>query len=82
MSDNRDNKLSTKLQELIEKAYMPDIEDARASGRVGYVARLLTQATMLQSKPKDNEFELRNSDFCLTMFAPKKSACLTARCRA
>jgi len=63
--------LSPKIQELIEKAYLLDIEDARIAGRLGFVARSLVQATMPHSKPKDNEFERRNGNFYLAMWSPK-----------
>lgn len=70
MSKSKDIKLSPKLQELIEIAYRMDIEDARAAGRLGYVARALVQATMPHSKTEGIEFKRRNGDFRLSILSP------------
>jgi hypothetical protein len=70
-SKDKQSNLPPKIQELIEKAYLLDIEDARIAGRLGFIARALVQATMPHSKPEDNEFERRNGDFYLAMWSPR-----------
>jgi hypothetical protein len=60
------------VQRLIQEALALEIEDAKAAGSLGFMARALVQATMPHSKPEEFYFERRNGAFTLTMMAPPK----------
>jgi Plasmid encoded RepA protein len=57
--------------ELVRIATEVEFEDAAAAGTVGYMGRLLVQATLPHSKPDDNEFLRRNGNTVLHMMAPR-----------
>lgn len=60
------------MTKLVNKALAIQAEESREAGATGYMARALTQVTMLHSKPDTHEFTRTNSDFTLTMLAPSK----------
>lgn len=63
---------SKTLDTLITDALAIEVQDAKAAGALGYMARALVQATLPHSRPQTNEFERRNGAFTLAMIAPSK----------
>lgn len=61
---------SRNLSNLISDALAIEEQDAFEAGKVGFMARMLVQATMPHSDPKSSTFERVNGNFCLTMSAP------------
>jgi hypothetical protein len=55
---------------LVEEALAIEAESAKDAGAIGYVARVLAQATMPHSRPETNEFERSNGAFRIHMMAP------------
>jgi len=55
---------------LIEDAVVMEELAAKEAGTLGYMARVLTQATIPHSRYKGNEFTRTNGNFMLTMLAP------------
>jgi hypothetical protein len=62
--------LSLRVQELMATAFQADIDDAKAAGQLGFVARTLVQATMPHSKVTGAEYTRKNGKFRLTMLSP------------
>jgi hypothetical protein len=60
----------TKSQKIAEEALEIEAEEARAAGALGFMARILVQATLPHSRPKTHEFERVNGRFTLYMNAP------------
>lgn len=58
------------ISKLVSDAIALEEEDAKESGRLGYMAKTLVQAAMPHSDPKSNEFVRRNGSYTLTMLAP------------
>lgn len=66
-----DKELSHKrFSALIEDALAIEEQDAREAGAIGYMARVLTQATIPHSKQEGNEFSRVNGNLRLTILAP------------
>ena len=61
---------SRNLSNLISDALAIEEQEAFEAGKVGFMARMLVQATMPHSDPKSATFERVNGNFCLTMYAP------------
>ncbi len=61
-----------KLNQLITQALAIEEEDAKQAGALGYMARILVQATLPHSDPKDYKFERTNGNFNLAMLAHPK----------
>ncbi len=57
------------INKLISEALAIEAQDAKEAGALGYMARVLTLATMPHSKPVDTEFTRTNGLFTLTMLA-------------
>lgn len=71
-TDERSTSKPTKRElELVRVATQVELEEADAAGTVGYMPRLLVQATLPHSKPDDNELVRRNGSTVLHMFAPR-----------
>ena len=60
----------TRSQRLAREALAIEAEEARAAGALGFMARILVQATLPHSRPKTHEFERVNGRFTLWMSAP------------
>lgn len=56
-----------KIEAFINDALALQTEEAREAGALGYMARMLVQATMPHSKPKEASFTRRNGHYSLTM---------------
>ena len=54
----------------LEQSLAIEAEDARSAGELGFMARILVQATLPHSMPKTHEFERVNGRFTLYMNAP------------
>lgn len=54
------------------QALLIEIEEAQHVGTVGFMARVLTQATMPHKAQSDNEFTRQNGHLTLTMWSPRK----------
>jgi hypothetical protein len=63
---------SDKLNQLITEALAIEEEEAKQAGALGYMARILVQATLPHSDPKDYKFERTNGKFNLAMVAHPK----------
>jgi hypothetical protein len=70
MSKCSDINISRSVQNLISEALAIEVEEAKAAGKVGFMARALVQATMPHSKAIGSEFQRRNGAFRLTILAP------------
>jgi hypothetical protein len=57
------------IDKLIIEALAIENEEARDAGAIGYMARILVQATMPHSKCKEHVFKRRNGAFTLTMLS-------------
>lgn len=57
------------IDKLIAEALEIELADARVAGRLGFMARALTIATMPHKKPDEHVFKRRNGAFTLTMLA-------------
>jgi hypothetical protein len=66
------NVKSSQLDKLINQALAIEVEQAKETGVLGYVARALAQATMPHSKVEGNEFVRKNGVYTLTMLAPSE----------
>jgi hypothetical protein len=53
----------------IDKAIAIEAEEARQAGALGFMTKILVQATMPHSKVKGNEYKRRNGSFKLTILA-------------
>jgi len=51
-------------------ALLEQQEDAKDAGELGYLARVMVQATMPHSRPAGHEFTRRNGDLTLSIHAP------------
>lgn len=59
------------LDKLTRQALLIEIEEARQAGTVGFMARVLTQATMPHKAYINNEFTRHNGYLTLTMWSPR-----------
>lgn len=64
------NNMSDDLDPLIREALAIEAQEAKQAGAVGFMARVITQATLPHSKPAGNEFTRRNGAFELTILSP------------
>ena len=55
---------------VVREALAAELEAAEQAGQVGYMARLLAQATLPHSDPKSTEFQRSNELITLTIVAP------------
>ena len=58
------------LATVLERALEFDAVDARAAGTIGFMPRILVQATLPHSRPQTHEFERVNGRHSLQMHAP------------
>ena len=57
------------LAKLVEESLAMEVHDAKEAGALGFMARMLVQATMPHKKLKEDSFERRNGSFSLAMIA-------------
>jgi hypothetical protein len=69
-SDNDDN--GDEMDKLVRQALLIEAEEAKQASAVGFMARVLTQATMPHKATADNEFTRQNGHFTLTMMSPRR----------
>jgi len=62
---------ATPIGAIAAEVFGQEVEAAGTAGRLGYMGRLLVQATMPHSKPETNEVERRNGALLLSMMAPR-----------
>ena len=65
-------KRRSKSQKLAQEALQIEAEEARAAGALGFMARILVQATLPHSRPSTHEFERINGRFTLYMNFKRK----------
>ena len=58
------------LSRLLDDALSIEAEEAKAAGALGYMARVLVQATMPHKSTPSNEFQRSNGIFTLTILSP------------
>lgn len=58
------------FSKLIEDVMAMEHEEAKEAGAIGYMARVLTQATLPHSKQEGNEFTRKNGNLTVTIMAP------------
>lgn len=63
----------TAILKLIDESLSAEVEEAKAAGQLGFMARALVQATMPHRRPAESFFERSNGAFTLTMMAPPKT---------
>lgn len=61
-----------KLNNLITESLAIEAESAKEAGTLGYMARVLTQATIPHKKIESNEFIRKNGMFTLSIISPSK----------
>lgn len=59
------------INELIDTALAIEAEDAKHAGTLGFMARVLAQATLPHRAQSDNEYTRRNGNYELTIWSPK-----------
>jgi len=64
--------MSKRLKKLVEEALAIEACDAKEAGSIGYMARVLTQATMPHRKIVGNQFTRSNGVFKLSILAPSE----------
>ena len=64
--------MTSNLERIAAEALAIEQEEARQAGTLGFMARVVVQATLPHRNPKASEFERRNGDFVLSLMAPKK----------
>lgn len=62
------------LKNLISQSLLIEDEDAQEAGALGFIARVLVQATMPHRKPTSSVFKRRNNNFNLVMLADQPMA--------
>jgi len=63
---------SYNLNKLITEALVIEAESAKEAGAIGYMARVLTQATIPHKKVEGNEFSRSNGIFTLSIISPSR----------
>src|ERR1035441_3325503 len=58
------------LGEIAREVFAAEIEAARRTGNLGYMARVLSQVTLPHSRPTGTEYVRRNGNFSLSILAP------------
>lgn len=64
--------ITPSIDALITEALAMEVEEAKAAGALGFVARALAQATLPHRKVEGSHFERRNGNFTLTLLAPPR----------
>jgi hypothetical protein len=59
-------------ESVIAEAFALEAEEAKQAGKVGYMARVLVQATLPHKATPGNEFTRQNGHFTLSIMAPSK----------
>jgi hypothetical protein len=58
------------LGDIAQEVFANEIEAARRTGNLGYMARVLAQVTLPHSKPEGNEYVRRNGRLTLSVLSP------------
>lgn len=58
------------LSDIAREVFADEIEAARRTGNLGYMARVLAQVTLPHSKPEGNEYVRRNGRLTLAVLSP------------
>lgn len=61
----------SRLSAIAAEVFAAEVEAARIAGDLGYMARVLVQATLPHSRPASNEYERQNGHLTLSMWAPR-----------
>lgn len=67
-----ERQITPSIDALITEALAIEVEEAKAAGALGFVARALAQATLPHRKAEGAHFERRNGNFTLTLLAPPR----------
>jgi len=67
---NNDKKKNKDLNEIITETLAIEIDDAKKAGKVGFISRALTQATLPHRPIAGNEFSRTNGNFTLSIISP------------
>ena len=59
-----------RLGDIATEVFAAEIEAARRTGNLGYMARILAQVTLPHSRPEGNEYVRRNGRLTLSVLAP------------
>lgn len=59
------------LSEIAAEVFAAEVEMARRTENLGYMARVMTQVTLPHSKPTVNEYTRRNGKLTLSMLSPE-----------
>lgn len=70
VADRRREAARYSTRRLVEESLAIEAEDARSAGALGFLSRVLVQATLPHSRPKNHEFERVNGRLTLHMYAP------------
>lgn len=65
----RERRIQANRDKFIAECFAIEAESAREAGALGYMARVLVQATMPHSKPDTNEYVRRNGNLTVAMTA-------------
>ncbi len=58
------------IEKLVKEALAIEAEDAKQAGALGFMARILVQATLPHSKTEGNEFVRTNGNYTLSLLSP------------
>lgn len=64
--------METKIDKLIQEAFLIEAEEAKGAGALGYMAKSLVQANLPHKKPLTNEYKKVNGNYSLTILAPSE----------
>jgi Plasmid encoded RepA protein len=63
---------SKNLNKLVDEALAIEVEAAKEAGAIGYMARVLTRATLPHKKVEGSQFKRSNGVFSLSVLAPEE----------
>lgn len=64
--------METKIDKLINEAFLIEAEEAKRAGALGYMAKSLVQANLPHKKPTTNEYKKINGNYSLIILAPSE----------
>jgi len=62
------------LSDIAREVFADEVEAARRTGNLGYMARVLAQVTLPHSKPEGNEYVRRNGRLTLAVLSPSRQS--------
>lgn len=70
MKDQKEFQVTKPMENFVSDVIAMEEEEAKQAGMLGYMARIVVQASMPYKKVKGNEYKRKNGNYKLVMFAP------------